>query len=202
MSSTPYIEIDWSSVSQHPYPQLGDSTPPENDSNTILHDTERPTVLSAKDILSLDIDDIYPYTYSTLHLNDEATEEFYDDEDYFQQLLETQLNAEIEEVSYGGNDIPPVCNTPLTPIQDTTPLPPLATAPLSENLRTTGKKTTLLINQNWNIPQQISLITNPLTPIYYITDGLMENQNVLPLDDWVFHMTAIFMLEILLQNSK
>ncbi|CAB4496191.1 unnamed protein product [Rhizophagus irregularis] len=68
MTSTPYIEIDWSSTSQQPYPQLGDLTPPENDSDNILHNTERPTVLSSKDILSLDIDDIYPFMYLTLHL--------------------------------------------------------------------------------------------------------------------------------------
>ncbi|EXX66057.1 uncharacterized protein OCT59_006056 [Rhizophagus irregularis] len=85
MSSTPYIEIDWSSASQHSYPQLGDPTTPNNDSDIILHDTERPTVLSAKDILSLDIDDIYPYKYSTHHFDDNDLEETYDEdeEDYF-----------------------------------------------------------------------------------------------------------------------
>ncbi|PKB97874.1 hypothetical protein RhiirA5_384354 [Rhizophagus irregularis] len=99
MSSTPYIEINKSSASQHSYPQLGDPTPPENDSDIILHDTEQPTVLSAEDILSLDINDIYPYTYSALHLEDDDLEETYDDdeEDYFKQLLNTSLNAEIQE---------------------------------------------------------------------------------------------------------
>ncbi|POG68485.1 hypothetical protein GLOIN_2v1778281 [Rhizophagus irregularis DAOM 181602=DAOM 197198] len=54
MSSTPYIEIDWSSASQHSYPQL-------------------------------DIDDIYPYKYSTHHFDDNDLEETYDEdeEDYF-----------------------------------------------------------------------------------------------------------------------
>ncbi|EXX71130.1 hypothetical protein RirG_081260 [Rhizophagus irregularis DAOM 197198w] len=146
MSSTPFIEIDWSSTSQHSYPQLGDSTPPETGSDDILVNTERPTVLSAKDILSLDIDDIYPYTYSTLHLEDNETEDYYDDEDYFEQLLEANLNADIEVLDTLRNDIPPVCNTPLSPIQDITPSPPLATAPLSENSLTAGKKTTLLVS--------------------------------------------------------
>ncbi|PKK61191.1 hypothetical protein RhiirC2_792182 [Rhizophagus irregularis] len=41
MASTPYIKIDWSSTSQQPYPQLNDPTPPENDSNKILHYTEQ-----------------------------------------------------------------------------------------------------------------------------------------------------------------
>ncbi|CAB4399032.1 unnamed protein product [Rhizophagus irregularis] len=56
MSSTPYIEIDWSSTSQHSFPQLGEPTPPENNSDDILYNSELPAVLSAKDILSLDID--------------------------------------------------------------------------------------------------------------------------------------------------
>ncbi|PKK67457.1 hypothetical protein RhiirC2_783479 [Rhizophagus irregularis] len=146
MSSTPYIEIDWSSTPQQPYPQLGDFTPPENNSAEILYNTEQPTVFSAKDILSLDIDDIYPYTFSTSHREDNETETYPDDEDYFQELLKANLNAEIEVISVLKNNIPPVYNTPLTPIQDNTPLPPLATAPLSENLRTTGKKTTLLVS--------------------------------------------------------
>ncbi|CAB4485920.1 unnamed protein product [Rhizophagus irregularis] len=171
MSSTPFIEIDWSSASQHSYPQLGDFILPENDSAIILHNTERSTVLSAKDILSLDIDDIYPYMYSTLHFKDNDLEETYNEneDDYFQELLNTALNAEIQEVSHGGNDIPPVYDTPLTPIQDNIPLPlldttppsdnlptiltpiqdniplpPLDTAPTSENLRTNEKKNTLL----------------------------------------------------------
>ncbi|CAG8710496.1 7084_t:CDS:2, partial [Rhizophagus irregularis] len=102
MTSTPYIEIDWSSTSQHPFPQLGDPTPPENDSDKILHNTELPT------------------------------------------LLHNEINAEIEEVSYGGNNIPSFSNTPLTPIQDNIPLPPSDIAPISENLLKDGKKTTLL----------------------------------------------------------
>ncbi|CAB5313540.1 unnamed protein product [Rhizophagus irregularis] len=130
MSSTPYIEIDWSSTSQHSFPQLGEPTPPENNSDDILNNTERPAVLSAKDILELDIDDIYPYTYSTLHFEDNETEDYYNDEDYFQQLLDTNLNAETETVSILRNDIPLVDNTPLTPIQDINPTPPLDTAPL------------------------------------------------------------------------
>ncbi|EXX72643.1 hypothetical protein RirG_067450 [Rhizophagus irregularis DAOM 197198w] len=173
MSSTPFIEIDWSSASQHSYPQLGDFILPENDSAIILHNTERSTVLSAKDILSLDIDDIYPYMYSTLHFKDNDLEETYNEneDDYFQELLNTALNAEIQEVSHGGNDIPPVYDTPLTPIQDNIPLPlldttppsdnlptiltpiqdniplpPLDTAPTSENLRTNEKKNTLLVS--------------------------------------------------------
>ncbi|CAB5392814.1 unnamed protein product [Rhizophagus irregularis] len=145
MSSTPHIKIDWSSTSQHSFHQLGDPTPPENNSDDLLYNTEQLTLLSAKDILFLDIDDIYPYTFSTFHLEDDEMENYSDIKDYFQQLLEADLNAEIEEVSVLRNDIPPVYNTPLTPIQDTTPLPPLATAPFSENLRTTGKNTTLLI---------------------------------------------------------
>ncbi|PKB96620.1 hypothetical protein RhiirA5_434527 [Rhizophagus irregularis] len=134
MSSTPYIEIDWSSTSQHSYVQLGDPTPPENNSDDISYNTERPVTLSAKDILSLDIDDIYPYTYSTLHFEDNETENIYDDEDYFQQLLQANLNAEIEEVSVLRNDKPLVDNTPLTPIQEINPIPPLDTTPLLENL--------------------------------------------------------------------
>ncbi|PKC61380.1 hypothetical protein RhiirA1_466658 [Rhizophagus irregularis] len=134
MSSTPYIEIDWSSTSQHSYVQLGDSTPPENNSDDISYNTERPVTLSAKDILSLDIDDIYPYTYSTLYFEDNETENIYDDEDYFQQLLQANLNAEIEEVSVLRNDKPLVDNTPLTPIQEINPIPPLDTTPLLENL--------------------------------------------------------------------
>uniref|UniRef100_U9U5X8 Uncharacterized protein n=1 Tax=Rhizophagus irregularis (strain DAOM 181602 / DAOM 197198 / MUCL 43194) TaxID=747089 RepID=U9U5X8_RHIID len=127
MSSTPYIEIDWSSASQHSYPQL---------------------VLSAKDILALDIDDIYPYTYSTLHLEDDDLEETYDDdeEDYFKQLLNTSLNAEIQEVNYGGNDLPPISSTPLIPIQTIDPLPPTNTAPISENSLKDEKKTTLPVS--------------------------------------------------------
>ncbi|GBC11424.1 uncharacterized protein OCT59_025485 [Rhizophagus irregularis] len=146
MTSTPYIEIDWSSTSQHPFPQLGDPTPPENDSDKILHNTELPTVLSSKDIFFLDIDDIYPYTYSTLHLDEDEMEDTYDDEDYFEQLLHNEINAEIEEVSYGGNNIPSFSNTPLTPIQDNIPLPPSDIAPISENLLKDGKKTTLLVS--------------------------------------------------------
>ncbi|CAB4389861.1 unnamed protein product [Rhizophagus irregularis] len=149
MSSTPYIEIDWSSTPQQSYPQLGDFTPPENNSAEILYNTEQPTVFSAKDILSLDIDDIYPYTFSTSHREDDEMETYPDDEDYFQELLKANLNAEIEVTSVLENNIPPVYNTPLTPIQDNTPLPPLATAPLSENLRTTGKKTTLLTSTDF-----------------------------------------------------
>ncbi|PKC55404.1 hypothetical protein RhiirA1_475660, partial [Rhizophagus irregularis] len=100
MSSTPLIEIDWSSTSQHPYVQLGDPTQPENYSEDISYNTERPVILSAKDVLSLDIDDIYPYTHSTLHLEDNETEYIYDDEEeYFQQLLQANFNAEIEKVS-------------------------------------------------------------------------------------------------------
>jgi hypothetical protein len=49
---------------------------------------------------------------------------------------------------------------------------------------------------------QILLITSPLTPIYYTTGGLKANQNVSPLDDWVFHIIAIFMLEILLRSQN
>ncbi|PKK67416.1 hypothetical protein RhiirC2_714136 [Rhizophagus irregularis] len=126
MSSTPYIEIDWSSTSQHSFPQLGEPTPPENNSDDILYNSELPAVLSAKDILSLDIDDIYPYTYSTLHFEDNETEDYYNDEDYFQQLLKSNLNAEIET--------------------DIISSPILATAPLSENLPTDEKKTTLLVS--------------------------------------------------------
>ncbi|CAB4386735.1 unnamed protein product [Rhizophagus irregularis] len=146
MSSTPYIEIDWSSTSQHSFPQLGEPTPPENNSDDILYNSELPAVLSAKDILSLDIDDIYPYTYSTLHFEDNETEDYYNDEDYFQQLLKSNLNAEIETVSILRNDIPPAHNTPSTPIQDNIPSPILATTPLSENLPTDEKKTTLLVS--------------------------------------------------------
>ncbi|CAB4380841.1 unnamed protein product [Rhizophagus irregularis] len=149
MSSTPYIEIDWSSTPQQPYPQLGDFTPPENNSAEILYNTEQPTVFSAKDTPSLDIEDIYPYTFSTSHREDNETETYPDDEDYFQELLKANLNAEIEVISVLKNNIPPVYNTPLTPIQDNTPLPPLATAPLSENLCTTGKKTTLLTSTDF-----------------------------------------------------
>ncbi|CAB4380838.1 unnamed protein product [Rhizophagus irregularis] len=123
MSSTPYIEIDWSSTLQHSFPQLGEPTPPENNSYDILYNSELPAVLSTKDILSLDIDDIYPYTYSTLHFEDNETEDYYNNEDYFQQLLESNLNAEIETVSILRNDIPPVHNTPSTPIQDNIPSP-------------------------------------------------------------------------------
>ncbi|CAB4481948.1 unnamed protein product [Rhizophagus irregularis] len=139
MAFTPYIEIDWSSTSQQPYPQLGDPTPPENDSDKILHNIEHPMVLSAKDILSFDIDDIYPYTYSTLHLEDDKMEEFYDDEDdYFEQLAK----AEIEETSYGGNDIPSVSSAPITSTQDNIPLPPSDIMPITKNLLKNWKKTT------------------------------------------------------------
>uniref|UniRef100_U9T2B7 DUF8211 domain-containing protein n=1 Tax=Rhizophagus irregularis (strain DAOM 181602 / DAOM 197198 / MUCL 43194) TaxID=747089 RepID=U9T2B7_RHIID len=134
MSSTPSIEIDWSSTSQRSYVQLGDFTPPDNNSADILYNTERPALLSAKDILSLDIDDIYPYTYSTLHFEDNKTEYIYDDEVYFQQLLQANLNAEIEVISVLKNDKPFVDDTPLTPIQEINPMPPLDTAPLSDNL--------------------------------------------------------------------
>ncbi|EXX66250.1 hypothetical protein RirG_125600 [Rhizophagus irregularis DAOM 197198w] len=146
MTSTPYIEIDWSSTSQHSYPQLGEPTSPENDSENILHNTEPLTVLSSKDIFFLDIDDIYPFTYSTLHFEDDEMEETYDNEDYFQQLLNTALNAEIEEVRLEGNNIPSISNTPLTPIQDNIPLSSPDTVPISENLPKDGKKTTLLVS--------------------------------------------------------
>ncbi|CAG8533558.1 18502_t:CDS:2, partial [Rhizophagus irregularis] len=135
---------DWSSTSQHSYPQLGEPTSPENDSENILHNTEPLTVLSSKDIFFLDIDDIYPFTYSTLHFEDDEMEETYDNEDYFQQLLNTALNAEIEEVRLEGNNIPSISNTPLTPIQDNIPLSSPDTVPISENLPKDGKKTTLL----------------------------------------------------------
>ncbi|PKB94997.1 hypothetical protein RhiirA5_386310, partial [Rhizophagus irregularis] len=134
MSSTPYIEIDWSSTSQHPYVQLGDPTPPKHNSDDILYYTERPAILSATDILSLDIDDIYPYTYSTLHFEDNETEYIYDDEDYFQQLLQANLNAELEVISVLSNDKPLADNTPLIPIQEIYPIPPLDTAPLLDNI--------------------------------------------------------------------
>ncbi|PKB99488.1 hypothetical protein RhiirA5_383157 [Rhizophagus irregularis] len=137
MSSTPLIEIDWSSTSQHPYVQLGDPTQPENYSEDISYNTERPVILSAKDVLSLDIDDIYPYTHSTLHLEDNETEYIYDDEEeYFQQLLQANFNAEIEKVSVLRNDKPLIDDTPLTPIQEINPIPPLDTVPLLDNLLT------------------------------------------------------------------
>ncbi|UZO04340.1 uncharacterized protein OCT59_024727 [Rhizophagus irregularis] len=134
MSSTPLIELDWSSTPQHSYVQLGDPTPPENNSDDISYNTERPVIFSTKDILSLDIDDIYPYTHSTLHFEDNETEYIYDDEDYFQQLLQAHLNAEIEEGSVLRDDKPLIDNTPLTPIQEINPIPPLDTAPLLDNL--------------------------------------------------------------------
>ncbi|EXX57437.1 hypothetical protein GLOIN_2v1788972 [Rhizophagus irregularis DAOM 181602=DAOM 197198] len=142
MSSIPYIEIDWSSTPRQPYVQLGDPTPPENDSANILHNTELTTVLSSEDIFFLDIDDIYPYTYSTLHLDDNEMEETYDDEDYFEQLL----NAEIEEISCIKHDTPSISSTPLTPIQDNIPLPPPNTAPISDNLLKVRKNTTLQVS--------------------------------------------------------
>ncbi|CAB5381435.1 unnamed protein product [Rhizophagus irregularis] len=134
MSSTPLIEIDWSSTPQHSYVQLGDPTPPENNSDDISYNTERPVILSTKDIFFLDIDDIYPYTYSTLHFEDNEAEYIYDDEDYFQQLLQANLNAEIEEGSVLRHDKPLIDDTPLTPIQEINPIPPLDTAPLLDNL--------------------------------------------------------------------
>ncbi|CAB5096539.1 unnamed protein product [Rhizophagus irregularis] len=200
MSSTPYIEIDWSSsTSQHSYVQLSDPTPPENNSDDILYNTERLTILSAEDVLSLDINDIYPYTYSTLHFNDNETENQYDDEDYFQQLLQANLNAEIEEISVFRNDTPLVDNTPLTPIQDINPIPPLDTAlllenlpiveninpippldtaPLSENLPIVEEKNTLLVSL------KKSHVTTPNQAGYNKIDEIRRSGTVLDKDGY------------------
>ncbi|PKK71249.1 hypothetical protein RhiirC2_778646 [Rhizophagus irregularis] len=77
---------------------------------------------------------------------DNDMEESYDNKDYFQQLLYTHLNADIEEVSYGENDIPSIPNAPLTATQDNIPLLPSDTAPTSENSLKDEEKNTLSVS--------------------------------------------------------
>ncbi|PKY57746.1 hypothetical protein RhiirA4_479055 [Rhizophagus irregularis] len=121
MSSTNSIEIDWSSTSQHSFIQLGDSPPPQDDSEISLYNTELPTVLTSKDVFFLDIDNIYPFMYDTLHYEEPELEETYEDADFLTYLI----NTPTVEVDYGGNDIPP----PPPPLTVTTPevIPPSLT---------------------------------------------------------------------------
>ncbi|CAB4404317.1 unnamed protein product [Rhizophagus irregularis] len=94
MASNNFVNIDWSTASQHSFIQLGDPTP-QNNSNNIIEST---TALTVRDILALDIDDIYPFTHFTLHNedfepedvyadDDIEPEEVYDDDDYFTSLV-------------------------------------------------------------------------------------------------------------------
>ncbi|PKC03528.1 hypothetical protein RhiirA5_423633 [Rhizophagus irregularis] len=91
---------DWSSTSQHSFIQFGYPTPARDDSENSIQNTELQIILTTKDIFFLDIDDIYPYTYSTLHEEELIPEEIYSDDDYF----DTQRNAPVKEISYGGDN--------------------------------------------------------------------------------------------------
>ncbi|CAB5365018.1 unnamed protein product [Rhizophagus irregularis] len=121
MTSKKYVDIDWSSVSQHSFPQLGNPTPNNDNSDTSFTVTDNPEVLSFEDIFFLDIDDIYPFTYSTLHYEEPKLDDTYEINKYYDNLLKEALAAPIITVQVLPHHSP----KPLTPIDtDVTP-PPL-----------------------------------------------------------------------------
>ncbi|CAB5355912.1 unnamed protein product [Rhizophagus irregularis] len=93
MTYTNYVDIDWSSASQHSFPQLGDPTPNNDNSDTNFIVTENSEVLSFEDIFFLDIDDIYPFTYSTLHYEESEPDDTYETNNYFDDMLKEALAA-------------------------------------------------------------------------------------------------------------
>ncbi|CAB4376176.1 unnamed protein product [Rhizophagus irregularis] len=123
MTSTKYVDIDWSSASQHSFPQLGNLTPNNDNLDTGFIVTENSEVLSFEDIFFLDIDDIYPFTYSTLHYEEPEPDDTYEINNYYDNMLKDALAApiSIEQV------IPQHSTTPLTLI-DTDVTPPSSTS--------------------------------------------------------------------------
>ncbi|CAB4421701.1 unnamed protein product [Rhizophagus irregularis] len=127
MSPSQSVNINWSSTSQNSFIQLGTSTSPNIDSENFLHDTEPPTVLTSKDIFFLDIDDIFPFTYSTLHFEELEPEDYTNEiNDYFKSLLNTTL---VEEITLTRDDIPTTNN--LFELQET---PTYTDTPIIDNM--------------------------------------------------------------------
>ncbi|CAB4381016.1 unnamed protein product [Rhizophagus irregularis] len=123
MTSTNYVDIDWSSASQHSFPQLGNPTPNNDNSDTSFIVTENSEVLNFEDIFFLDIDDIYPFTYSTLHYEEPESDDTYEINNYFDDMLKDALAAPISIKQV----IPQHSTTPLTLI-DTDVTPPPSTS--------------------------------------------------------------------------
>ncbi|CAB4373538.1 unnamed protein product [Rhizophagus irregularis] len=98
MTSTNYVDIDWSSASQHSFPQLGNQTPNNDNSATSSLETENSEVLSFEDIFFLDIDDIYPFTYSTLHYKEPELDDTHEVNNYFDDMLKAKLATPIRTV--------------------------------------------------------------------------------------------------------
>ncbi|PKK78336.1 hypothetical protein RhiirC2_770303 [Rhizophagus irregularis] len=85
--------------------------------------TENSEVLSFEDIFFLDIDDIYPFTYSTLHYEEPESDDTYEINNYFDDMLKDALAAPISIKQV----IPQHSTTPLTLI-DTDVTPPPSTS--------------------------------------------------------------------------
>ncbi|RGB30590.1 hypothetical protein C1646_765156 [Rhizophagus diaphanus] len=66
-SSTKHIVIDWSSPPTHSFVQLGLTPTPQKDSNNHVQDFEQEVILTTKDILNTDIDDILSPSSYTAH---------------------------------------------------------------------------------------------------------------------------------------
>ncbi|CAB4427396.1 unnamed protein product [Rhizophagus irregularis] len=158
MASSNFINIDWSSASQHSFTQLGNPIPLQNDSENLLHDTEPPPVLTTEDIFFLDIDDIYSFTYSTLHYEEPELEETDSINDYFNSLLYTP----IEEITLRRDNTPSPINIPLptvfkdnisTSSQEDISTPPQAD--INTMLFQNSSEEDILI------PPQVDIITTP-----------------------------------------
>ncbi|RGB21289.1 hypothetical protein C1646_678612, partial [Rhizophagus diaphanus] len=64
-STKKHMAIDWSSPPTNSFVQLGETPSPQKDSNSYVQDFEQEVVLTTKDILHLDIDDILsPSSYT------------------------------------------------------------------------------------------------------------------------------------------